>query len=321
MSEIETFIVTGGAGFIGVNLCSKLLNQGHYVICIDNLYSGQISNIEQFFTAYKDSFLWIESDVENVDIDLIKKRINRNVNGIYHLACPASPVFYQKDPIKTMTTNVFGTHRILNLAIDCQCRILIASTSEVYGNPTENPQKEEYNGNVNITGIRSCYDEGKRASETLTMDYIRKKNLNGIIVRIFNTYGPNMRRDDGRVISNFIVQALQNKSLTIYGNGNQTRSFCYIDDLVEGLISGMNHKIYGPINLGNPEEYKISDIAKKVIDLTQSGSLTVCLPLPEDDPVLRCPDITRAKKNLKWTPKTSVKEGLEKTIEYFKNYI
>lgn len=300
-------IVTGGAGFIGSHLCKKLLEQGHTVVCVDNLYTGSKENIKELTANPK--FQFIQHD--------IIKPLEEDADQIYNLACPASPVHYQKDPIYTTKTSIFGTYHMLELAHANKASILQASTSEVYGDPLEHPQKETYWGNVNPIGIRSCYDEGKRAAETLCMDFKRYNNVNVHIARIFNTYGPNMVKEDGRVVSNFILQALSKKPITIYGNGKQTRSFCYVSDLVEGLIKLMNSKITGPVNLGNPGEFTIKQLAEEIIKLTKSKSKIVYKPLPQDDPKQRKPDITQAKK-LGWTPEVQLIEGLKKTIEYFK---
>jgi UDP-glucuronate decarboxylase len=302
-------LVTGGAGFIGSHLCRKLLDNGHYVICMDNFFTGSKKNIQPLL------------DNPNFEIlrhDIIQQ-IYLEVDQIYNLACPASPVHYQWDPIKTLLTSTVGMYNMLGIAKRTKARILQASTSEVYGDPLEHPQKEKYWGNVNPIGIRSCYDEGKRAAETFMMDYHRENKVDIRIARIFNTYGPNMAKNDGRVVSNFIVQALENKPITIYGDGKQTRSFCYVSDLVDGLVKLMESKSIGPINLGNPSEMTILELAKKIIELTGSKSKIVFKPLPQDDPVKRKPDITLAKKELKWEPKVKVDDGLKKTIEYFRN--
>ncbi len=301
-------IVTGGAGFIGSHLCKVLLDQGHEVVCVDNLYTGSKKNIQSFLKNPK--FEFIQQD--------ITEPIDDTADQIYNLACPASPVHYQKDPVYTFKTSVFGMHNILELAHACKARILQASTSEVYGDPLEHPQKESYWGHVNPIGVRSCYDEGKRAAETLCMDFHRQFNVDIRIARIFNTYGPNMAPDDGRVVSNFIMQALANKPITVYGTGSQTRSFCFVSDLVDGLIKLMNSSVMGPVNLGNPDEFTIKELAEQVISLTKSKSKIVYKPLPQDDPRQRKPDITLAKSNLKWLPSIKLTEGLNKTIEYFK---
>jgi len=301
-------IVTGGAGFIGSHLCKTLLDQGHEVICVDNLYTGTKRNIEPFLKNSK--FQFIEHD--------ITEPFNETADQIYNLACPASPVHYQKDPVFTIKTSVIGTYNMLELAHRRKARILQASTSEVYGDPLEHPQKETYWGNVNPIGVRSCYDEGKRAAETLCMDFHRQHKTEIRIARIFNTYGPNMLPNDGRVVSNFIVQAIKGNPITVYGDGSQTRSFCYVTDMVEGLIKLMNSDITGPVNLGNPTEFTIKQLAEKVIKTTDSKSIVKHQPLPQDDPKQRKPDITRAKSKLGWTPKIELDEGLKLTIDYFK---
>jgi UDP-glucuronate decarboxylase len=303
-------LVTGGAGFIGSHLCDYLLNNGDDVLCVDNLFSGNRDNIRHLLgNPY---FEFIRHDVIHpffVEVD-----------KIYHLACPASPIHYQYNPIKTIKTNVMGTINMLGLAKRVMAKIILASTSEVYGNPVIHPQQETYWGNTNPIGERSCYDEGKRVAETLMMDYYRQNKVDIKIVRIFNTYGPRMAINDGRVISNFIVQALREEGLTIFGDGSQTRSFCYISDLIEGICRMADTDDFiGPVNLGNPVELSILKIAKKIISITESRSKIAFKPLPPDDPERRCPDITVAKKKLKWTPKISLEEGLEKTIEYFKD--
>lgn len=307
---MKRILVTGGAGFVGSNLCEKLLNDGNYVICLDNFFTGSKANVEKFAN---------NSNFELVNHDVTDEYLNE-VNQIYNLACPASPPHYQYDPIKTMKTSVLGIINMLELAKKCNATILQASTSEVYGNPNVHPQLESYWGNVNPIGIRSCYDEGKRCAETLMMDYHRQFGIDTKIVRIFNTYGPNMAQNDGRVVSNFILQALKNEDITIYGDGSQTRSFCYVDDLVEGLIKMMNSKLTGPVNLGNPSERTVLDFAKLIIKLTNSSSKIVNKPLPSDDPTKRRPDISLAKQELDWQPKVDIIEGLNKTIEYFKKF-
>jgi len=310
----KKILVTGGAGFIGSHLCKKLLEQGNEVICLDNFFTGQKSNILDLLNNKK---------FELVRHDIVKP-IMLEVDQIYHLACPASPVHYQFNPVKTIKTNVIGTLNMLGLAKRVKARILQASTSEVYGDPKEHPQKENYWGNVNPVGIRSCYDEGKRVAETLCMDYHRQNNVDIRIVRIFNTYGPNMCINDGRVVSNFIVHALQDKNVVIYGDGNQTRSFQYIDDLIEGMTKMMDNKndFIGPVNLGNPVEFSIKELAKKVLELIQeSKSKIIYKELPNDDPKQRKPDISLAKEKLNWEPKINIEEGLKKTIDYFKSII
>ena len=308
---MQRVLVTGGAGFIGSNLCKKLLEEGNYVICLDNLFTGSKNNIKQF--ASSKNFKFIEHDITT---DFFEE-----VDKIYNLACPASPPHYQFNPINTLKTSVLGIMNMLELAKKCNATILQASTSEVYGDPKIHPQTETYLGNVNPIGIRSCYDEGKRCAETLMMDYYRQEKVDTKIVRIFNTYGPNMAVNDGRVVSNFIIQALKDEDITIYGDGSQTRSFCYVDDLVDGLIKMMNSNTVGPINLGNPSERTILDFAKLVIKLTNSKSKIINKPLPADDPTRRQPDITLAKKKLDWEPKIDIEEGLAKTIDYFKELI
>ena len=305
-------LVTGGAGFIGRNLCKGLLLQGYKVIAVDNLYTGNLKNIEEF--RENKNFEFINHDIT------IPLKIE--VDEIYNLACPASPIHYQKDPIFTFKTSVMGTLNMLELVKASNAKILHASTSEVYGDPLQHPQKESYWGNVNPIGIRSCYDEGKRAAECLCADYFRAFNINVKIIRIFNTYGPFMDPKDGRVISNFIVSAIKNKEITIYGDGKQTRSFQYVSDLIEGIVAYMNlNEIFiGPINLGNPEEFTILELAEKIKYLIpKSKSNLTFNPLPEDDPKRRRPYIKLAKEKLSWSPKTSLEEGLKKTIEYFKS--
>ena len=308
---MKKILITGGAGFIGSNLCKRLLDEGEDVICLDNFFTGSKDNIRKFIGNNR--FELVRHD--------ITKEYFAEVDQIYNLACPASPPHYQYDAIKTIKTSVLGIINMLELAKECKATILQASTSEVYGDPKVHPQTEDYWGNVNPIGIRSCYDEGKRCAETLMMDYHRQTNVDTKIVRIFNTYGPNMAQNDGRVVSNFIVQALKNEDITIYGDGTQTRSFCYVDDLIEGLIKMMNSSLCGPINLGNPSERTILDFAKLIIELTKSESKIVFKPLPSDDPVQRQPDISLAQKELNWTPKIDIIDGLMKTINYFKSMI
>jgi UDP-glucuronate decarboxylase len=305
-------IVTGGAGFIGSHLVDRLMEAGHSVVCIDNLYTGQVSNNAQ----WKDhpNFQFIEHDVVTpIEVE--------QVDQIYHLACPASPVHYQADPIKTAKTNFLGTLNMLELAKKYNARLLLASTSEVYGDPLIHPQNEDYWGNVNCTGIRSCYDEGKRIAETLTFDYHRHFGVEVRVARIFNTHGVRMLENDGRVVSNFVVQALKGIPLTIYGDGSQTRSFCYVSDLVEGLIRLMNGNYIGPVNLGNPGEYTILQLAQTIQRLIDPTAELVFKPLPQDDPQRRQPDIARAKFHLDWEPKVPLEEGLSKTIAYFRELI
>ena len=302
-------LVTGGAGFIGSHLCDYLLKKGNGVLCVDNLFSGNKDNIRHLLG---DPFF------EFTRHDIIHPFF-AEVDQIYHLACPASPVHYQYNPIKTIKTNVMGTINMLGLAKRVRAKILLASTSEVYGDPVLHPQPETYWGNVNPIGVRSCYDEGKRVAEALMMDYHRQNHVDIRIARIFNTYGPRMAVDDGRVISNFIIQALKKEDITIYGDGTQTRSFCYISDLIEGIvrITEMNDFI-GPINLGNPIELTILELAKRILSITKSQSSINFRPLPSDDPKRRCPDISIAKKILNWEPEVSLDNGLEKTVQYFR---
>ena len=306
-------LVTGGAGFLGSHLCDRLLRDGHDVICLDNLFTGSKDNIRHLLgNPY---FEFIRHDVT--------QPIYVECDQIYNLACPASPKWYQKDPIYTFKTSVYGAMNCLGLAKRTGARILLASTSEVYGDPLVNPQPEGYWGNVNTTGIRSCYDEGKRAAETLFFDYYRKEKVDIKVMRIFNTYGPRMDIGDGRVVSNFIVQALKGDDITIYGDGQQTRSFCYVDDLIEGMISMMNSRdgFVGPVNIGNPGEFTIRELAEIIVDLTGSRSRIIYEPLPSDDPVQRKPLVDLAKKELGWKPTVSLKDGLVKTIEYFTQII
>jgi UDP-glucuronate decarboxylase len=305
----KTILVTGGAGFIGSHLCERLLTDNHKVVCLDNLFTGSLDNIE---------LLKSNINFEFVNHDITKPYFREGLDEIYNLACPASPIHYQSNPIKTVKTCTIGVINMLGLAKKNNAKILQASTSEVYGDPDVHPQKEDYNGNVNTLGFRSCYDEGKRCAETLFMDYKREHNLNIKIVRIFNTYGPNMTKKDGRVVSNFIIQALQNDNITIYGDGSQTRSFQFIDDLVEGLIKMMNSDNVGPINLGNPIELSMTDLAYKIIKLTNSSSDIIYKKLPKDDPKRRRPDISLAKSTLDWSPVIDLETGLKKTINYFK---
>jgi len=301
-------LVTGGAGFLGSHLCDRLIEQGHDVICLDNYFTGSKNNVEHL--AGNPRFELIRHDVT--------EPILLEVDRIYNLACPASPVHYQYNPVKTIKTSIIGAVNMLGLAKRVRARILQASTSEVYGDPNVHPQVEEYWGNVNPIGIRSCYDEGKRVAETLFMDYHRQNNVDIRIVRIFNTYGPRMHPNDGRVVSNFIVQALQGKDITVYGDGSQTRSFCFVSDLVEAIMRTMEQNEYSlPINIGNPGEFTILELAEKIIALTGSKSKIIREPLPADDPKQRKPDISKAKKFLNWEPSVNLEEGLRKTIEYF----
>lgn len=306
-------IVTGGAGFIGSHLCKILLDRGHSVYAIDNLYTGRLCNLEALMA--NPQFHFINHDIIN-PIDLA-------ADWIFNFACPASPPHYQKDPIFTLTTNVLGSLNMLALAKKHNARILQASTSEVYGDPLVHPQIESYLGNVNPIGIRSCYDEGKRCAETLFFDFHRMHNLDIKVIRIFNTYGPHMDPNDGRVVSNFILQALRNEPITMYGNGLQTRSFCYIDDLVAGILAMMTSDqcITGPINLGNPHEFTLLELAHLIIHLTNSQSTIIFKSLPHDDPTKRKPDITRAQELLAWKPIISLEQGLIKTIKYFESYV
>jgi UDP-glucuronate decarboxylase len=302
-------LVTGGAGFIGSFLCSELLNRGHEVICVDNCFTGSKRNIAHL--------------LDNPYFELIRHDIcfplYVEVDQIYNLACPASPVHYQRDPVQTTKTSVSGAINMLGLAKRLKIRILQASTSEVYGDPSVHPQPEDYNGNVNPIGPRACYDEGKRCAETLFFDYKRQLNLDIKVIRIFNTYGPRMQPNDGRVVSNFIIQALTNQDITIYGDGNQTRSFCYVDDLVQGAIAMMESRkgFSGPVNLGNPVEFTMKELAEKVISLSGSKSKLVYKSLPEDDPRQRKPDISLARKELGWQPSIDLDAGLRPTLEYF----
>ncbi len=304
-------LVTGGAGFIGSHLCEYLLKKEYEVICVDNYFTGTKKNIEE---------LNKNPNFRAIEHDIIKPLFieNEKIDQIYNLACPASPIHYQYNAIRTIKANILGTMNMLGLAKKHESRILQASTSEVYGDPLEHPQKESYKGNVNTIGVRACYDEGKRCAETLMFDYHRQHNVDIRVVRIFNTYGPKMTRDDGRVVSNFIIQALNEEPITIYGNGNQTRSFCYVSDLVEGLYKAMNSDCLGPINLGNPDEFTVLDLAKKIIELTESKSEIIFKELPSDDPEKRKPDISLAKEKLDWIPKIKLNEGLEDTIDWFK---
>ena len=305
-------LVTGGAGFLGSHLCERLLNDGHEVLCLDNYFTGRLQNVSHLR--------------DNRNFELIRHDVTEpillEVDRIFNLACPASPVHYQFNPVKTIKTSVMGAINMLGLAKRVHARILQASTSEVYGDPAVHPQKEDYWGNANPIGIRSCYDEGKRVAETLFMDYHRQNKVDIRIVRIFNTYGPRMLMNDGRVVSNFIVQALKGEDLTIYGDGNQTRSFCYVDDMVEAFVRMMDQdEIIGPVNVGNPGEFTMLELAHAVLDQTGSKSKIVYQPLPGDDPKMRRPDISLAKKALGWEPKVNLFDGLQKTIEYFKTIV
>ena len=309
--KLKNILVTGGAGFIGSHLCKKLIEERQRVICLDNLFTGSINNIKS---------LMDHPNFEFVEHDLINPYYRDDIDEIYNLACPASPIQYKKNPIKTIKTCTIGVINILGLAKKNNAKILQASTSEVYGDPNVHPQVEKYNGNVNPIGPRSCYDEGKRCSETLFMDYHREHNLKIKIIRIFNTYGPNMAINDGRVISNFIMQAIRDKKITIYGDGCQTRSFQYIDDLIDGMIKMMdtNNNFIGPVNIGNPHEISMNELASIIIRLTNSKSQIIFKELPVDDPKRRNPDINLAKNKLNWTPMHSLESGLSNTIYYFK---
>ncbi len=305
-------LVTGGAGFIGSHLCERLLADGHDVLCLDNLFTGRRMNIVKLLDDHR--FELIRHDV--IEPILLE------VDQIYNLACPASPIHYQYNPVKTVKTSVMGMINMLGLAKRVRARILQASTSEVYGDPLVHPQPEEYWGNVNPIGLRSCYDEGKRIAETLMMDYHRQNHVDTRIARIFNTYGPRMLENDGRVVSNFIVQALRGEALTLYGDGDQTRSFCYVDDLVEALIRLMNvADVHEPVNLGNPGEFTIKELAEEVVRVCESCSGVKYLPLPQDDPKQRKPDISRAQRLLDWNPTIPLHEGLKKTVAYFKERV
>ena len=306
----KRILVTGGAGFIGSHLCERLLEKGNEVVCLDNFFTGSKDNIKNLFSDYR---------FELVRHDLVNP-ILLEVDHIYNLACPASPVHYQYNPVKTVKTSVMGSLNMLGLAKRVKARILQASTSEVYGDPAVHPQPETYWGNVNCIGLRSCYDEGKRVAETLMMDYHRQNQVDIRIVRIFNTYGPRMALNDGRVMSNFITQALRGKPLTIYGDGSHTRSFCYVSDMVKGMIAMMEQEEFtGPVNLGNPQEISIAELAESIIKTTGSTAGMAYKPLPPDDPVRRCPDIALARAQLNWQPEIDFKTGLSQTIEYFQN--
>ncbi|MBS0189357.1 MAG: SDR family oxidoreductase [Planctomycetes bacterium] len=309
--KIRRIVVTGGAGFLGSHLCERLVAAGHDVICVDNFFTSQKSNIAHLLG--RPNFELIRHDITHP--------LWLEVDEIYNLACPAAPGHYQYNPIKTMKTSVLGSINLLGMAKRCRAKILQASTSEVYGDPEIHPQPESYRGNVNPIGPRACYDEGKRAAETLFFDYHRMNKLNIRVVRIFNTYGPRMHPFDGRVVSNFIRQALGGQEISIFGDGSQTRSFCYVDDLVDGLIAMMNgpDEFYGPVNLGNPNEMSIKHLAETVVRMTGSKSKLIQRPLPADDPTQRQPDITLAKAKLGWQPKVSLEDGLSKTIAYFRN--
>ena len=306
-------LVTGGAGFIGSHLCERLLNQGDQVLCVDNFYSSTRENVAHL--------------LPHPNFELMRHDITFplfvEVDQIYHLACPASPIHYQRDPVQTTKTAVHGSINMLGLAKRTKARVLLTSTSEVYGDPAVHPQTEDYWGNVNPIGPRACYDEGKRAAETLFFDYWRQHNLEIKVVRLFNTYGPRMHPQDGRVVSNFVMAALTNNPITLYGDGSQTRSFCYVDDLIDGLLAMMESdvEVTGPINLGNPGEFTVKELAEKIIEKIPTTSTMEFLPLPQDDPVRRQPDITRAKTQLGWEPLIALDKGLDKTIDYFKEVI
>ncbi len=309
----KRILVTGGAGFLGSHLCDRLIEEGHDVLCLDNFFTGTKKNILHL--------------MENPNFELIRHDLAfpvfLEVDEIYNLACPASPIHYQHNPVKTVKTNVLGSIHMLGLAKRVHAKILQASTSEVYGDPNVHPQTESYWGNVNTIGIRSCYDEGKRCAETLFFDYHRQNNVNIRVVRIFNTYGPRMHPNDGRVVSNFIVQALNDQDITVYGEGSQTRSFCYVDDLIDGMVRMMNgpDEFVGPVNLGNPTEFTILELAEKIIQLTDSKSRVVFRPLPQDDPLQRQPDISLAREKLQWEPGTALEAGLQSTIAFFKTIL
>ncbi len=313
MTARKTILITGGAGFIGSHLCRRLIEEENIVICLDNYFTGRKDNISEL--------------IKHPNFELMRHDVTFplyvEVDEIYNLACPASPIHYQYDPVQTTKTSVHGAINMLGLAKRTGAKIFQASTSEIYGDPTVHPQTEDYKGNVNPIGPRACYDEGKRCAETLFFDYYRQHHVNIRVARIFNTYGPRMRLDDGRVISNFIVQALRSEPITIYGAGTQTRSFCFIDDLIDAFISlmGTSDDITGPMNLGNPEEFTIKQLAETIIEMTGSQSELVYSEMPEDDPLRRCPDINLANRILDWNPTTKLKDGLEKTVSYFANNI
>lgn len=309
----KRILITGGAGFLGSHLCDKLISEGHEVICVDNFYTGSKSNVNHL--------------LDNKRFEIIRHDVTfplyLEVDEIYNLACPASPIHYQHDPVQTTKTSVHGAINMLGLAKRLNAKILQASTSEVYGDPEVHPQTEDYKGSVNTFGPRACYDEGKRCAETLFFDYFKQHNLNIRIIRIFNTYGPNMHPQDGRVVSNFIMQALTNQPITLYGNGSQTRSFCFVEDLINGMTALMdadNH-MTSPVNIGNPDEFTIKELADMVIRLTNSKSEISYHPLPQDDPLQRCPDISLASRELNWKPMIKLEDGLKKTISYFENFL
>ena len=309
---MKTIVVTGGAGFLGSHLCDYLIKKGNKVICIDNLFTGDKKNIHHLIDH--ENFTFLNHDIiESIELDHLM------IDQIYNLACPASPIHYQINPVRTIKANTMGVINVLGLAKKHKARILQASTSEIYGDPLEHPQTESYRGNVNTIGPRACYDEGKRVAETLFFDYHRQHALEIRVMRIFNTYGPRMDEHDGRGVSNFILQALRDEPITIYGDGKQTRSFCYVDDLIEGMYRLMNREEFqGPVNIGNPEEYTIKELAEKIIKFTNSKSELTFENLPTDDPLQRKPDISLAKEMLDWEPEVSVDDGINKTIEYFK---
>ncbi len=310
----KIILVTGGAGFIGSHLCKKLLEQNNKVICLDNFFTGSKKNIEKLLE--NNNFKLVEQDI--IEPYFTEEKIDQ----VYNLACPASPIYYQHNAIRTVKANTIGVINILGLAKKHKARILQASTSEIYGNPLEHPQTESYWGNINCTGIRSCYDEGKRCAETLFFDYQRQNKVDIRVARIFNTYGPNMRPDDGRVVSNFIVQAIKEEDITIYGDGSQTRSFCYVSDLIDGLIKLMEkNNFFGPVNLGNPIEFSMKEISEKILLLLNSKSKIIYKDLPSDDPQRRKPDISLAKRQLNWQPSINLDEGLITTIDYFKKIL
>mgnify|MGYP006084722407 FL=1 len=308
----KTILITGGSGFLGSHLCKKMLDEGNNVVCLDNLETGSLENIKSLNNNKNFSFI-------NKDI-ISKIDLKQDIDEIYNLACPASPINYQKDPVKTNKTSVLGVLNILDFALSKNAKIFHASTSEVYGNPSMHPQEESYWGNVNPIGPRACYDEGKRCAETFCFDYQRQYGSKIKVVRIFNTYGPNMQANDGRVVSNFIVQALKDDPITIYGKGNQTRSFCYVDDLINSFLAMMNSRddFYGPVNIGNPVEFSMLELANEVLSVTKSSSEIIFKPLPQDDPEQRRPDISLAKKEFNWEPEVPLREGLIRTVEYFK---
>lgn len=310
---MKRILVTGGAGFLGSHLCTRLLDRGNFVTCLDNYFTGAVDNIAHL--RGRNNFTTIEQSV----IDPVDVKFDE----IFNLACPASPVHYQADPIYTFKTSIIGMMNLLELASKTGAKVLQASTSEIYGDPLIHPQTESYWGNVNTMGIRSCYDEGKRGAETLLHDYHRTRGVNIRVMRIFNTYGPGMNKADGRVVSNFIVQALRGEDITIFGDGNQTRSFCYRDDLIEGMMKLMDapDSVTYPVNIGNPGEFTMRELADVVLELTGSKSKIVFMPLPQDDPLQRCPDISKAREVLDWEPKIALREGLLRTIEYFKGVI